>query len=51
MLYQVQGAFRELYFFASFEEALFNLGVQVLTGQVNNRYPNDKKDGFPANVV
>lgn len=32
MLYQVQGASQELYFLGSFEEALFDLGTQALTG-------------------
>lgn len=32
MLYQVQVASQELYFWGAFEEALFDLGTRALTG-------------------
>lgn len=51
MLYQVQGALRELYFMESFEEVLLDLSIQVLTGSVKGMHPNSKKDCFTANVV
>ncbi|MCY4672790.1 MAG: hypothetical protein OXD43_03310 [Bacteroidetes bacterium] len=41
MLYQVQGT---SYLLGPFEEAPLDLGIQVLTGYVNSRYPNGKKD-------
>jgi len=40
MLYQVQDT---SYLLGPFEEAPLDLGIQVLTGYVNSRYPNGKK--------